>query len=93
VGRPVAVVQGVAVVEDEEGPSAGPREVLDQAVVGGEVVDAFFALDAAPEQVHPRPPETRLTEPLHLAGLRVGEVDVHPEAFGHGGRRELGSRG
>ena len=91
-GQRVAVagvgVVRVAVVEDEQRAQAVALERRHQPVVGAEVVLARLALGARPRQVHPHPAEAGVADHRQLARLRVGEVDVHPEAVRRTGGRQ-----
>ena len=78
----------VAVVEDKDGAQLVLVERGDEPVVGGEILFARLAFGAGPREVHAHPLESRGGQHLHLAGLRIGEVDVHPEALRHHRRRQ-----
>ena len=76
-----AVVEPIAVIEDEDRPGTGLFEVPHQPFVGREVIVATVAFDAPPGEVHPHEPVSRLGEPGHLTRSGIREVNVDAEAL------------
>ncbi len=81
-------VERVAVVENEKGADLELVERGDEAVVSRKVIFAFHLLRSAPCQVHPHPSKTGRREHFEFPRLRVGEMNVHPEAFRDDRRRQ-----
>ena len=78
----------MTVIEDEVRAQSQAIEVGQQVIVAGEVVDAFFLLDAFPEKIHPHETEAAGREHLQFPRLGVGEVDVHADAIERAGLRQ-----
>ena len=75
----------MTVIEDEVRAQSQAIEVGQQVIVAGEVVDAFFLLDAFPEKIHAHEAEAAGREHLQLPRFSVGEVDVHADAIKRAG--------